>query len=175
MVHVLHSMVGRLCHWCEGCACHDWLRAGDGVRQSKWPPAIQRLEEGRRIMQYTPGTGDGVAFACPMRGKRGPELARGDFHAVIQGIAQHGQAEILEKAGGLPIDELSALLSDYVLGLQRLEQVARTKLECWSRLPWLLCSLADWQEDRSRANAKKIIAIFDASPQDQALHHRITW
>ena len=53
------------------------------------------------------------------------------------------------------------------------------KLQHWSLPPWRLAILggigACVEEDIARAAVAEMVSAFDASVQDVALHHRLTW
>ena len=47
------------------------------------------------------------------------------------------------------------------------------KLQHWQVLPWKLAALAHWDKEVVRATARKVLALFDAAPLDQDVHHRL--
>ena len=179
MIHKLHSSVGKLTAWCEGCVCHSWMRQARQAHTAdsplEVPEQVIRLEECRRLLQLKNGDGDGRHFLCPMSGKRAPEMARGEYLDVIRSSVQEQRVALLTEVGDVSSESLDSILSDFDLGLHRLEEIAKVKFGFWSQLPWMLASLADWSEGRARVSAQKILAAFDSQPQDERLHHRISW
>ena len=104
-----------------------------------------------------------------------PQLARGELLDIIKEIAQGSKVALLESVGEVTAVELDGILADYDLGRQRLEEIAKIKLGFWSVLPWTLAALADHSEEQSRGHARRVLDLFDQSPQQRALHHRISW
>ena len=49
------------------------------------------------------------------------------------------------------------------------------KLQQWQVLPWKLAALAHWDKEVVRATARKVLALLDAAPLDQDVHHRLAW
>ena len=110
-----------------------------------------------------------------MRGKRAPELARGAILDLFETIANESRVDLIAAIGDVSASSLSDILNDFDLGKLHMEEYIKVKFNFWSKLPWVLASLADWDEARARSNARHILQLFDTSPQDRQLHHRITW
>eukprot|EP00969_Alexandrium_andersonii_P071505 3156653-Alexandrium_andersonii.AAC.1 len=83
----MHHWFGVVTGWAAGCACRDFLKPVPRT-DGELTEAAKLLNAGRARgqLESRPGSAptDGPDFQCPMRGKRGVELARGSHVAMMQ-------------------------------------------------------------------------------------------
>jgi hypothetical protein len=182
MIRALHRCTGDLEGWAEGCPCHYFLqpfRGGVGGRERIVPAAARRLDGERRALGFERGQfagTDGSMFACPMRGKRAVELARGVVTDLIAEFVQSATTSLLaELPPSLSAGDASSVLSDFQLGKAHMTEQIILKMRHWTLLPWTLPALGDWDEPRARQSALRVRTMFDQIGHQQELHHRISW
>ena len=79
MLGAVGSLVEHAFHWVESCQCHGSWQLG--LSQRSWQAG--RAEFRRRLGAV------GADFPdCPLRGRRGPEMAAGDFHSLLRALAE---------------------------------------------------------------------------------------
>eukprot|EP00959_Pyramimonas_sp_CCMP1952_P440542 9223486-Pyramimonas_sp.AAC.1 len=172
MLRNIHGIVRDLRTWSEGCTCHDWLH---------WKANADAAEELKQCNAHTSqnDTFDGVRFQCPLKSLRAPELASesgpdGRIGSLMEEICSRRLAYILGPCAGLSPEDRGKVLSDFTLGKAAMRHELVTKMRHWEVLPWKLIGLAHHLPAKAKAVAREAITMFDTSPQDPALHHRLT-
>ena len=172
----LHEVANRVSSWGSGCPCHGWLRtkasAGPGA-ENDWDIFLRGTLKDHSL----PLHGDGADFACPMAGKRAPELASGSLTQILQTCADSKKPDVLINAADLEQQSRDNVVNDYQTGVDFILLTVTVKLGFWQDFPWNLCSLifpglnaAERQE-----RARKLLEDFSKLPQDPSSHHRVTW
>ena len=167
---MLETVPESLAVWCEGCVCHDrFVRHGDDQ------PMRQRHSVGKAEAihaHYGPHR-----HTCPMAGKRAPELAAGALLQYFTALWSNKVAALLSVNGdatALTPAESTQILEDLDAGRANMHLQLQSKLDFWSRLPWLLAGLAHTDEGKARLCASNALSSFDLDARESA-HHRITW
>ena len=62
---------------------------------------------------------------------------------------------------------------EYNRGKAHTAYILTVKLANWQQLPWLLAGIAHHYEDRARECAAKVVHQYDASADEDVLHHRL--
>ncbi|CAE7589529.1 unnamed protein product [Symbiodinium sp. CCMP2592] len=150
----LEALPEDLAAWAERCPCH-------GKGSSQYHRAkLLRCHFGVPL--------------CPMAGKRAPELAAGRMREVFDELAAQTLTELLADAP-LPLSAESqgSIMQDFQTACQHVRLLLTTKLDHWSRLPWVLCGLAHSDEGVARDLAGEIRTRLQNAPEAD-LHHRLT-
>lgn len=150
MLYTIGVVAEHIFAWLESCACHSDLSLG----ALNWCTARQhfaRLHSGVR--------------ACPLRGRRGPELAAGDLQKLVSQVSRLNPAHVMFGAtGGLTASERRRVMSDFETVKQSLTFTLQLKFSCWSRLPHLLVGLGHYSEDSARDVAHRAIGALSCFP-----------
>ena len=163
MCLVFHRICDNLTAWAERCACHDI--APDCCSQMK----ILCSEFG------LPKQADG-RIPCMMSGHRAPEMATGRLMQFFEEIWKNNFDELLVNCSvGLTSEEFDALVANLGQAKSHITRVLAQKCSFWDQLPWKLAGLAHFDPTYVRDTALRVIAKFDASPQEELLHHPLTW
>ena len=170
----LHELAAEFRIWAEACDCHEWLMDADTDEAKE----LRRIRKDYNISDRV--AGDGQDFFCPCKGMRCVALAnncdgQGRVAEVLQRVAEKFFAHVLFFCTGLTDAERADLISEWnaAKGVMILDLC--NKLGVWQKLPWRLVLLAHHINDVARRAAREALAEFDASPQKEELHHRITW
>ena len=173
-IQQLHGLTSGLLAWAEQCPCHGWLQnLEEGTSQEESPEAEQL-----KILHRAFGKGpyyDGKDFMCPMRGKRALEVSLGVVAKVTNNIANHRFAALLVGCPDLQEDDVARICNSFEGAKAFVQMELTLRLSFWQKLPWSLVRLSDWDTCRARQHAKGMIAEFDASRQEEILHHPLTW
>ena len=170
----------RFCFTCSsrGCPCHEWLRklvvdANLGYSHSDDAKQLDRV---RKLLGLKYGEGDGTGFSpCPNSGRRAVELALGGLETFFEQVVQSHVVALLAICQYLTDADREIVNRSFNVGKAYMLTYLRLKLDFWTKLPWRLVGLAHWHETTAREAARKIIELFNISPHDGQLHHRITW
>ena len=161
---MLESVSEGLAARCERCPCHERF----SIDRRADAPSY------RRVLASHFGVG---VIACPMSGKRAPELAVDGLDGYLGVLWNRRFSELLcAQHGQLPLSpaESADIASDLEAGRANLHLQLATKLDYWSRLPWYLAGLAHCDEARARQCAVHALHMFSLDPRREA-HHRLTW
>ena len=161
---LLHDVVLELTCWSEGCVCHPLAERGHGRSHRSW----KRLDASRR--EELGGR------ACPMEGRRAPELAAGALRDMLSqlGSLKLGALACTQRRH-LSDEQWRAVVTDFEHGRAHMQTLLAIKLSAWDRLPWLLCGLAHHDEGVARSCAERAAALFDSTPAAAShLHHNVT-
>ena len=82
---------------------------------------------------------------------------------------------ILENSVGISDDELHDLITDFNIARAHMTNNLCDTFASWQTLPWKLAALAHWIPESCVCAAKRIVKVFDESPQNEGLHDRVTW
>ena len=146
-MHMMSHFSALLDHaqaWLLGCSCHP-------------PAARQELEEvlGKSAVD--------TAEKCVMRGRRGPDLATGQFRRVFNEVA-HEQEDLLlmVHVAGLSETDRRDIMLDFEAGRSRLLTEIEIRLSVWDVLPLKLFGLAYHDEDTAREAVLQCCVQFEA-------------
>ena len=109
--------------------------------------------------------------------KKAPELAAGALLQCFTALWSNKVAALLSVNGdatALTPAESTQILEDLDAGRANMHLQLQSKLDFWSRLPWLLAGLAHTDEGKARLCASSALSTFDLDARESA-HHRITW
>ena len=184
----LNQVAADFASWAEGCECHNWLRplpsrgpaqvvdARKAWRRREYSEEAEQLAAARAFMGLsTADGGDGSGFVCPMAGCRAPELACGAAQTHFERLASSHLQDLMHASLGVDAEEVQQVLTEFSHGKAAMQAYVNQKLQCWEVLPWKLCGVASSIKSRARQCAKACLDLFEASPQDPKLHHRLTW
>ena len=129
LLHV-SRVVEHMEHWMEACPCH--YRKPDNAAPLSGNQAFR------------------TRYACPMAGRRAPELAAGALDEIIQEEFRAQRVELLLACSALTPDHLDKILKDFARGQAHLEEFFTLKLSFWQALPRQLCILGHYREDVAR-------------------------
>ena len=183
VVSQLNQFADEFSSWAEGCECHAWLRASNSAapharRQARLSPEAEELMFARRSLGLSLADGgDGVGHLCPIAGRRAPELACG---AATQYFEQLGGSQLHQvRKAGLQIEadpaDIQEVLENVAQCTAAMQAYVCQKLQCWDVLPWKLCGIAHSSDAKARRCASECLKLFCESPQQEHLHHRMTW
>ena len=150
----LEALPEELAAWAERCPCHR--THSSQYQRTK----VLRCHFGVPV--------------CPMSGKRAPELASGRIAEIFDELADQKLTDLLADAP-MPLsgESQGTIMQEFQNACQHARLLLTTKLDHWSRLPWVLCGLAHSDEGRARRLAGEIRAMLDNAPEAD-LHHRLT-
>ena len=148
MLNVIAEVLDRLLHWIEGCSCHwsaDWDSAPFKLRQL-WKK-------------------------CPLRGRRCPELAAGDFLQEATRLLDMGSARLScllgERLSGA--DRMGVLV-DFESGRYFLLYYFTLKTSFWTAPPWRIFAMAH-VEPRKALEAYEVYLGSLKAPLVRCLSH----
>jgi hypothetical protein len=161
---LLHDVVLELTCWSEGCPCHPIAESGQGRSHRSW----KRLDARRR--QELGGA------ACPMEGRRAPELAAGALRDMMSHLGSLKLGTLAcARRRQLSDEQWREVVTDFEHGRAHMQTLLAIKLSAWDRLPWLLCGLAHHDEGVARSCAARAALLFDSTPAAVShMHHAIT-
>ncbi len=177
MLLQLHSIGNLASAWGSRCPCHEWIT--DGKSELSCPPInvamTKALGNAREVLQLDRGT-DGIAFDCPLKGKRAPELAAGRLlPRVNEGIDQ-AMGEVFQICSAVPNESREKIINDFILGCDFIRMTLDIKVGHWMTLPWLFAGLCLPHEGTFHKDlAQKVVEEFDKLPAEPIHHHPLTW
>ena len=163
MLQCLQCVVTGAIMWAEGCPCHSVQRKqGLSHRAQKLADAAWQAELGSQ--------------ACPLAGRRAPELATGMLETVIAELSEKQLGFFsLRRSRRLSEDQWGKIASDFEAGKSHLEAVLVVKLDNWRRLPGMLCGLAHHDKSKAQQAAQACIAEYEKSESSvRSQHHELT-
>ncbi|CAE7825398.1 SHE10 [Symbiodinium sp. CCMP2456] len=183
VVYQLNHFGDEFSSWAEGCQCHGWLRptassAPHMRKQVVRSQEAEHLNAARHLLGLSASNGgDGFEFLCPLAGRRAPELACG---AVSEHFRESiaNQTNRIRQAGvdmEMDMEDIQEVLEDVSRATAAMQAYTAQKLQCWDVLPWKLCGVGHSNIAKSRQCAAACLELFRASPQQERLHHRVTW
>ena len=180
MICILNGISDRFGAWAESCPCHDWLhpmKIGEGRErgESAFRADAIALDACRKQLRLPRAGADGLHHhPCPLGGCRAVELASGSIEELFEIFCTLCAASLLELTEGLSPEEVAKLMDDFAASKAAMISYLEQKLQCWKTLPWHLAAVGHRNLDKARWFAKECLRVFDALPQDPALHHRLT-
>ena len=139
----LHLLV-----WSESCPCHHGLDWDSATRAQK-----HRWSK------------------CPMRGRRGPELALGVFFDEFAMVAATLSVDLLASFSRLLTEaERLALVQDFEQGHAHLLFMYSVRLGHWEQQPWMLFGTAHPNPDLSREALHHCMQTPSRHPKVRQLH-----
>ena len=168
----LSTTIERLSHWCEACPCHfDLLQDGAFFRSGNRKRKRGQAVDGP-VQTSIPSLYKSRGFACPMRGKKLPELVADGIGQVLSLSLSEGQISLLVSyRSSLSNEQWSMIESDFAKGKQVLELEMRLKLDFCRRMPWLLALLAHSDHSNARRELSRALAEYDNQPENLQKHH----
>lgn len=100
---------------------------------------------------------------CPLRGRRAPECAAGQFEEFVGKTVAIAQSLFIAIGAGLgeTSSEWKKLNNEWNIGLDCIITECKLKTAHWQKLPWLLCGLAVREQERARAIGRRCVQMFD--------------
>ena len=154
MVDLLGDMLARLELLAESCCCH--VPSAQVTALARGHTSCQDMELFR-------------CEGCPLRGRRAPELATGDFHVALHTLAEQSYQALLALGWQATQIELTRVLEDFVKARGFLTASLELKLGPWLQLPYLIAAVAHPQNSKARAGVRKACLLYD-SAQPEAQH-----
>jgi hypothetical protein len=116
--------------------------------------------------------------ACPMKGRRAPELANGELFELLQRWWCSKHAELLSICSHLSQKDRDAILQDWEVAKQTIAFSLTTKFSFASSLPFLLCGAAHHDEDTARKVMRECFQQYSSgqgtAASERPTHHRLT-
>eukprot|EP00439_Symbiodinium_sp_Y106_P021591 s6234_g2.t1 len=132
MLKVFSAIVLHLIHWVESCPCHWHLLTG---------ASAQLLSKADRHLLEQ----------CPMRTRRAPELAQGDFLKELTSFSSYAGSDFLRQ---FPVDleesQQAAIIREFEHGRAYLTMALMLKTAHFRSLPWSAAGLAYHDEEQAR-------------------------
>ena len=156
MVTLLGDVVQHLFAWVQGCCCHACHELF--------------LEE---MQENTPNPTKSELLACPMHGRRAPEMAAGRFRAVLNEIWDIHEARLLVmEPAALTAEQRGVIFQDFCRGRQAFTFYVMLAAGVYEQFPLVLASLAHHKPTIAQAFALKLMSAYDGLTQEQrgALH-----
>ena len=167
--------------WAEGCDCHAWLRATNVAEAYERKRSVHSYEaqqlEAAMSSQGLSRDGDGAGFVCPLAGRRSAHLACGaaqEFYEDVSSKRLH-ELRLTGLSYGADASDIFDVCSHFAAGRTAMQTYLFRKLQCWEVLPWKMCGISHSNPAKARACAAACLEMFKESPQDEKLHHRVTW
>lgn len=149
MLQTLARTLATLVSWVDGCTCHWFvlqaLREGAGE-------GVDTLADAAATMQARHAW-----ERCPLRGRRLPELAAGDFvHDLGELFAQRGVHLVQSLALDLTDPQRLSIIKDFERGRSHLAFTLAAKLTHWQSPPWCAFALAHPDPAKAAAAYEKV-------------------
>ena len=167
--------------WAEGCDCHAWLRPTNAAEEYERKRFVHSHEaqqlQAAMSSQGLSRDGDGDGFVCPLAGRRSAHLACGavqEYYEDAAGKRLH-ELRLTGLSYGVDASDIFDVCSHFAAGRAAMQAYLFRKLQCWEVLPWKLCGISHSNPAKARACAVACLEMFKESPQDEKLHHRVTW
>ena len=132
MLKTFSAIVLHLIHWVESCPCHWHLLTGASAH------LLSKTD--RHLLEQ-----------CPMRTRRAPELAQGDFLKELTSFSSHSGSEFLRK---FPVDleesQQASIIREFEHGRAYLTMVLMLKTAHFRSQPWSAAGLAYHDQERAR-------------------------
>ena len=111
---------------------------------------------------------------CPLKGRRCPELASGDFFQLLQTLFEIAASRIeLELPKGLSKLEVAQLMKDFEKARQHLLTTYVLKLTFWSQPPFLLAGIAHWDPAKRVECVRKCLDSTVRHPKLECLRENV--
>ena len=151
------AAVARMSEWLRGCHCHDHI----------W---TSKKSEPAKLDLFAKATGG--LKACPWRGCRGSELARGAAAPLIAAVRNADSTRLQQRLSRLPRKKRGVLVAAFAQLREGWSEEVQHKLAYWSLVPWKRMGVYPF-DSTSREIAADCINQFDA--QELAKVHRVTY
>ena len=143
MLKSVAKVLKEALEWAEGCLCHDELR------RQIYSGDFDEGQRGRGMSHLAPVLKD--CLRCPMRGRRCPELAAGDFDVFIAKLFEEQASVLLLKVGPRLHDaERTSIMVDFEKARQHLTATFTLKLAHWQEAHFQCFGIAHC--DKEKAN-----------------------
>ena len=162
----LTAGITRIMAWVETCPCHHQLARGETrhtrVRTYHSFASLDAEPTDVRFSDYE---------ACPMKSRRGPEVAAGDLQVILDEAMAASSVEVLKSCAGLEEEQRTRVLADMRHGQHLLRYSLQLKLTSAQTLPFLLVGLSHHDSRKARACAPTALEQFNP---DHHHHHRLS-
>ena len=157
LLHIFAKIFDRLQAWFLSCPCHP-MDIRQGVHELRGSPV------------------DSAAVACPMRGRRAPDLAAGRHKVLFQElIEEHESNWFVAHAMSVVPEVRRDLLADFSAGKARIAAEMDIRLSVWDVLPLKLFSLSYPDEEVARQAMLKCLAQYNqATDAERSAMHALT-
>eukprot|EP00974_Lingulodinium_polyedra_P025917 2503451-Lingulodinium_polyedra.AAC.1 len=150
MILLHFEALQNVASWCEGCSCHEHI-----LTQNKLH---------RRSLDLQHELGDKF-MDCPMKGKRGPELACGQVQAMLSSTLQADWATFMEdRSETLLSTDWDIVATDNEACKNLITTALATKMKFYTLLPWVLMGLAHHDEHAAKACGRSALDQWDRLP-----------
>lgn len=176
MLLQLHSIGNLASAWGSKCPCHEWVtEKSEAEALTEHVVMSGELDRMLDVLQVDKSL-DGARLDCPLKGKRGPELAAGKLMPFINAEVEHCMGEVLVACATVSPAESERIVSDYTLGTNHIKMYLGIKVGYWESLPWLFAALAlPEPEVEHKTIAEKALQQFSQFPAEPIHHHCLTW
>ena len=158
MMGKVSLVLAGLMHWVESCPCH-W--DDSDVNGPDLTPAQRQA-----VMRCKYGID-----SCPLRARRGPEVAMGGLHALVDRLMSQSLTELTHLVSHrLEGDQKHMIVSDFELCRKHVSFVLRLQLGSWGQLPLELVGMAHHDPGKQRQQMKACLGLFSQAQDTEALH-----
>jgi hypothetical protein len=132
------QVLGHMSHFCAGCVCHN-----------------QRFRDAADATQQQ--------HRCPMRGRRGPELAAGVLGKFVAECVEAEAVSLILQIRNPALSEadLGEISRDFELGKQHILTDISLRASCYQQLPLKLLSIGHPEVSEVRRGIKLCLAMYD--------------
>lgn len=158
------DILTRAQHWAEGCPCH---RPADDTSISVRKRAFAK----ELHLEASP--------ACPMKGRRAPEFAAGDFERLLEEAWAQQHVRMATDISGLTRSDRCKVIGDAERARHSIMFSFASKFSYMRTIPFLLAGIAHPLAEVGRQCATLSLAQFEAPPASTsrsfvACHHRLS-
>ncbi|CAE7588977.1 unnamed protein product [Symbiodinium sp. KB8] len=163
MLSILTSIMGYIERWFFGCECHFEK------------PTLQNLMQAVRVGAAVnrQDVRDRSKFVCPFRQRRGPELASGDFLAMVETLCLVSSQELVSVVIPACSEQGRARVAeDFQCARQHLSFHLKVQFSAWSMLPRVLVGIMHSDVEKARHCAIMALTQYsDLRPEQQEQSH----
>ena len=152
MVDFLAEALMALTHWSERCPCCS-------RRERNVYDSTRARREALYRTLY-------AVLRCPMAGRRGPEMARGDWRQVIRGLLSIANANLrMHPAVQVLCERDKAIvLADFSRARRHIIITLTFKLSPWTQLPYVLIGLGHHDDEKARWCGEQALQLYPNAP-----------
>ena len=152
MIDFLAEALMALTHWSERCPCCS-------RRERNFYGSTRARREAWYRTLY-------AVLRCPMAGRRGPEMARGEWRQVIRGLFSIANASLrMHPAVQVLSDgDKATVLADFSRARRHILITLNFKLSPWAQLPYVLIGLGHHDEEKARWCGERALQLYPTAP-----------
>ena len=152
MVDFLAEALMALTHWSERCPC-----CSRNERNCYCSTRARREAWFRTLYQIV---------RCPMAGRRGPEMARGEWRQVIRGLLGIANANLRMHPALQVLSERdkAIILADFARARRHILITLTFKLSPWTQLPYMLIGLGHHDDEKARWCGERALQLYPHAP-----------